>query len=320
MMIKKPKLWLILAATLVLIGLVLFTVAMAQYKWDFTQLNTVPFETNTYNIDNTISSISLETDTADIHIVPAKNNKCQVVCYEQENLKHSVAVLDGTLTIQEVDTQKWHEQIGFSVGSSKITIYLPETAYTNLTVRESTGDITIEKDFSFASMDIQATTGDVKNYASVTGVMKIRTDTGHIRMEEITASVLDLTVTTGNIAITDSHCENLTSIGNTSDISLKNVTVAGSIRIKRSTGDVTLNGTKAAEIQVDTGTGDVTFNDADAAEILVNTDTGDVTGNLLTEKVFMPVTDTGDVDVPNSKTGGKCEIHTDTGDITITVG
>ena len=66
-------------------------------------------------------------------------------------------------------------------------------------------------------------------------------------------------------------------------------------------------------------TGDVTFTDADASEITVQTDTGDVSGSLLTEKVFITETDTGKVSVPNTVTGGRCKITTDTGDIRITV-
>ena len=64
-------------------------------------------------------------------------------------------------------------------------------------------------------------------------------------------------------------------------------------------------------------TGDVKFDSCDAAEIFVETDTGDVNGSLLTNKVFITKTDTGRINVPNSITGGKCEIITNTGDIKI---
>ncbi len=301
MMHKNLKLWLILAAVLIVAGLILFAIPMSIYKWDFTRLNTVPFETNIHMPQASFHSIILNTNTADISIQPSPDGICQVVCHEPENLKHSVEVLDGTLTIQEVDTRKWHTFIGFSFGSTKITLYLPNEEYTNITIRESTGDIKIEKDLTFASMDIQTSTGDVENHASASGVMKIHTDTGYIYVENISTSMLDLSVTTGKITVTDTHCENLTSSGNTGDIILKNVIAAESIQIERSTGDVT-------------------FNSTDAADILVETDTGDVTGTLLTEKVFYAETDTGSVNVPKSGNGGNCVIHTNTGDIELTVG
>ena len=70
---------------------------------------------------------------------------------------------------------------------------------------------------------------------------------------------------------------------------------------------------------IERSTGDVRFTDCDAAEICVKTDTGDVTGSLLSDKVFITNTDTGSVNVPETISGGKCEIITDTGDIKITI-
>ena len=57
----------------------------------------------------------------------------------------------------------------------------------------------------------------------------------------------------------------------------------------------------------------------DAAEIMINTDTGDVEGSLLSDKIFAAKSGTGDVEVPETGTGGRCIITTDTGDISITV-
>jgi hypothetical protein len=51
----------------------------------------------------------------------------------------------------------------------------------------------------------------------------------------------------------------------------------------------------------------------------VKTDTGDITGSLLSGKIFMPQTNTGDVTVPDTVTGGKCRLSTNTGDIKISI-
>jgi hypothetical protein len=45
-----------------------------------------------------------------------------------------------------------------------------------------------------------------------------------------------------------------------------------------------------------------------------------VKGSLLTDKIFFAKSETGRVIVPESMTGGRCEIKSDTGDIKITVG
>ena len=72
-------------------------------------------------------------------------------------------------------------------------------------------------------------------------------------------------------------------------------------------------------ITIERSTGDVIFDKCDAFELLIKTDTGNVTGSLLTDKIFIANSDTGHINVPETTTGGKCKITTDTGDIAFTV-
>ncbi|MBR6498752.1 MAG: DUF4097 family beta strand repeat protein, partial [Clostridia bacterium] len=81
---------------------------------------------------------------------------------------------------------------------------------------------------------------------------------------------------------------------------LKDVIASGAMNIQRSTGDVT-------------------FEKCDAAELTIKTDTGDVTGSLLSEKVFIAKSDTGSVKVPETTSGGKCKVTTDTGKIKLVI-
>ena len=111
---------------------------------------------------------------------------------------------------------------------------------------------------------------------------------------------IKIKVTTGDTKILDTTCKKMNLDGNTGDVFLRNVIVEGALSIERNTGDVE-------------------FEDCDAGEIYIETDTGDVEGTLLTDKVFIAETDTGEVDVPKSKSGGICEIDTDTGDIEISI-
>lgn len=317
---KKSKIWIGIAASLVVMGLIMFAAVMTAYKWDFAKLCTGKYETNNYEISDEFNSISMNTDTADILFAISDDGVCRVVCYEQENIKHSVNVQNGTLTIDVIDDREWYEYIGINLNTSKITVYLSKAEYTSLFINESTGDVVIPKDFKFEGVDISLSTGDVKYFASDSELIKIKTSTGSIRVENISAGVLDLSASTGGITVsnvicegdvninvstgktnmTDIKCENIISGGSTGDISLKNVIAAEKFSIKRSTGDVRFDG-------------------SDADEIIVETDTGDVAGSLLTDKVFITQTDTGNIDVPKTIAGGKCEVATDTGDIKITV-
>ncbi len=319
-MSKAAIIWLIVAAALVILGIVLFVVTMAINDWDFTKISTHKYETNEHEIRDSFVNISVNTDTADIQFVLSDDGECKVVCYENSKTKHVVSVKDETLTVQLTDERKWYDHIGIGWGKSKITVYLPETVYTSLSIKESTGNVEIPQDFTFESMDISTSTGNVKNAASASGHVKINTSTGNIHLENITAAALSLSVSTGDVTASDVNCiADVTVKVSTGNVKLANLSCAN-LFSTGSTGNITLKTVIASEkLSIERSTGDVKFEGCDASEIFVETDTGNVTGSLLSDKVFITQTDTGKVDVPKSITGGRCEVTTDTGNIKISV-
>ena len=317
---KGTKIWLIVAASLIVLGAILFVGAMTMIKWNFTSLATDEYETNTHEIGENFENISIDTNTADVSFLPSESEGVRVVCYEDVKCKHKVEVINGTLTVAAEDTRQWYDHISIFHRAPKIFVYLPEGAYGSLTIKESTGDVEVPKDFSFTEAHVTLTTGDVRWSASVTDSLKLRSTTGKLSISDCSAETAELSVTTGNVTVTgvsvtgdvslrvntgkarltDLTCRSLFSEGDTGDLVMKNVIAAEDFSLKRSTGDVTFEG-------------------CDASEIRVTTDTGDVRGSLLSEKVFLVDTDTGRKEVPNTVTGGRCEITTDTGDIKITI-
>ena len=319
----RTKVWLITAASLALIGCILFAGVMITLKWDFMELATVKYETNTYEISNAFDSISVNTDTADMTFAFSDDGKCRVECHEEEKAKHSVAVEDGTLVIELIQERTVYDLIGYiglNFDTPKITVYLPKTEYAFLHIKESTGDIDIPKDFCFNNVAISLSTGDVNFSASASELIKIKTSTGDICVENISADALDLTASTGKVTVFGGTCDGDVTVG----VSTGKVTLADtrckSVISNGSTGDILLNDVIATEkFSIERSTGDVTFTGCDCAEIYVKTDTGDVNGTLLSDKVFITETDTGSINVPNSIVGGRCEITTDTGDIKIAI-
>lgn len=280
-MSRAAKIWLIAASSLVLIGGIIFGGIMTMLKWDFTKLSTVKYETNNYKIAGGFKNISIKANTADILFVASESQDCTIICYEQEKVKHTVAVEDNTLAIEVKDSRRWYEYIGINFDTPQITVYIPQGEYGALSVKSSTGDIRVE------NMAIEA--------------LKLSVTTGSITVSDITCQEdINISVSTGKAKLSDVVCKNVVSSGNTGDIFLQNVIASEKISIKKSTGNVRLE-------------------HADAAEIFVKTDTGNVTGTLLSDKVFITQTDTGKISVPKTTSGGRCEINTDTGDIKIKI-
>lgn len=311
----------IVAASLILLGIIIFAGAMTVIGWNFRSFDTNKFETNTHEITDAFGSICVDTDTADIALFKSEDGRCKVVLYEDTNLNHSASVTDGTLTIKLEDTRKWYEHISlFSFSTPMISIYLPEDEYSALTVREDTGDIEIPKELRFESIDIKCSTGDVRCYASTSEKINISTTTGSITLDGISAGSAELSVSTGSIKISSLICEGELTIGvSTGKSELRDVS-AQSLISSGTTGNISLSNVVATEkFSIRRSTGDVKLDGCDAAEISIVTDTGDVSGSLLSEKIFMVRTDTGDIDVPKTTSGGICEITTDTGDVEISI-
>lgn len=314
---KTAKKWLVAAGALVLLGAVIFTLAMCLAGWNFKKLSTEKFETKTYEPSEAFRDIKIEADTADIVFLPAEDGKCRVVCYERESVTYSVSATDGVLTVRAIDER--NRYIGVAFENDRITAYLPKAEYAALVIEEKTGDVEIPHDFGFERIDISVSTGSVTCNASVTGDARITSDTGSICVENTTVGSLNLTASTGKVTVkrltcagdlkvgvsvgkidlTDITCKNMVSRGSTGDVILRNVVVSEALSIVRSTGDII-------------------FRDCDASEVYAEASTGNIEGNFLTDKTFFAKSDTGSIDIPKTATGGKCELITDTGHIRIT--
>ena len=317
---KSTKIWLVTATLLIIAGIILFVGVMMNNKWDFLKLSTDDSQTVEHTFSESFDNISIDVATSVVKIYPSSDGVCKVKCKESEKVKHDVKVENNTLYVKLTDERKWYEHIGIHLFSYEVSVFLPETQYKELKIKDDTGLIEIANELTFDIIDVHTSTGGINNYASAKETIKLKSSTGSITVDSISAKDIDLSVTTGKIvaksikcdgnikvnvstgktSLTDVECGTLYSDGNTGGIDLKNVIASGIMNIERSTGSVN-------------------FEKCDASELFIETDTGDVKGSLLSEKVFITETDTGSVKVPKSVNGGRCEISTDTGDIIITI-
>lgn len=320
---KTTKTWLVTAAFLVLLGCLLFVGLMTMIKWNFMKLATVNYETNTYEINEEFDNISIATDVADIVFEISDEGKCKVECHDEENLKHSVIVEDGTLTIESIDKRSDYgliAYVGINFDSPKIRVYLPKSEYKTLSICESTGDIKIPETFLFNDVDISLSTGDVEFSASASNTLKIKTSTGDICLESLHTGNLELSVSTGKVTVSDISCNgNITINTSTGNANLTNVQ-CNSLISKGNTGVISLNDVIAADkLSIERTTGSVKFKNCDGSNIVIKTGTGDVNGSLLTGKNFITQSNTGSISVPESSHQETCQVTTTTGDIKITV-
>ena len=265
---------------------------------------------NKFDIDLTIADLEFK-----------KGDAAKVVVNETKYDTHDVSVSDGTLLIKGKDTRKWYEHI-FNwnwFDKVSITVYMPEGDYDALKVKSSTGDIVVPEDFTFASFEAKASTGNITSKANVTGDITVTASTGKINFENITANRMDLKASTGDIRLKDVNVtEDIKLKTSTGDFNLENVTCK-SYESSSSTGDLNFNNVKVTNtINVKNDTGHVKMIASDAEELDIKTSTGYVNLELLTSKIVYAESSTGRKNVPTSTTGGLCKIKTSTGDIKVT--
>ena len=311
---------LITAAVLIILGLVLGGLGFWGMGFNLRALNTEDVISTSFEITEPFRDISVAVGAADVYFLPSADGVCRVECVDFASEVYAVQAENGCLTVTK-GGGPWYRNIRpFSIGEVHVTVFLPEADYASLRITGDTGDLEIPKGFRFARMEISTDTGDVANYASVSGMMRIGTDTGDIRVEAVSAGGVELSTSTGDVRMDSLLCEGELSIRvSTGDVELKSISCRA-LRTEGNTGDLSLQSAVAAEtMTIERTSGHVRFEQCDAAGILVWTDSGDVTGTLLTDKVFLTETNTGDVDVPRSAAGGTCEVITTTGDISLRI-
>ena len=236
------------------------------------------FRTKTYNITESFDDISIKTDTTDIVFVPSEDESCTVECFDEIKAPHTVQVKNNTLSIDIDNQKKWYDHIGISFRSPKITIALPYDAYKKLVISSDTGDVKIAQ-IAFEKLDISLSTGSVKSNADVSGDVYVKTSTGDVSLEGVTADNVTLSVSTGDIKLTDVIAKQ--------------------------------------RLDIATQTGDIKLDRCDGGDITIKTSTGDVKGTIISDKVYIAKTDTGKIRVPETTSGGRCKITTNTGSIII---
>ena len=261
----KSGKWIITAIVLLVTGIVICGVSFGVLGFDLGKLSTVTYVTNTYDVSEKFQNISIDGDTENIKFVFSEEEKCRVVCFEEENDLHTVGVEDQTLTIEKKNRKGFWWNVSIATESPSITVYLPEKVYKELSIESDTGDVEIPKEFSFDTINVNLDTGDMSCLASAEGDIRVRTDTGHITIADVTASGMLLSSDTGKMELSDvkisgdleiqEHtgkvvlenvkCRNFTSDGDTGSLVMTNVTASGEFNLERNTGDIEFHGCDA---------------------------------------------------------------------------
>ncbi|MCR5457337.1 MAG: DUF4097 domain-containing protein [Clostridiales bacterium] len=314
------KVLIIIAVVVLVAGLVIFASAFIAAGFDFSKIGKAKYETHIYTADTNFSKIEVHSTVDDITFKPSSDGKCSIECLEEDKVTHTVEVENGTLKIGVKDERQWIDLISLFKKTPYITVYLPSDTYESVTAECITGDILIPRAFSFGNIVIDGDTGNILCGASATESITINSTTGSISITGVRSNNMTLKATTGKITASTVECSGDVSVKvTTGDIVLVDFD-CNSLKCNGTTGSVILtNVTATGDFNIEDGTGTVHFDKCDAANIYVKSTTGNISGSLMTEKDFRAKSSTGKVNVPDTRTGGICEISSTTGNINITI-
>ena len=217
-------------------------------------------ETHEYEIKENFKDIKITTDTADIQFIISENVGNRIVCEEEMNAKHAVTVDENTLRIEVVDKKRWYEDIGISLCTPKITVYLGKNEYNNISLKTDTGNILLDNLIAIGKFEAVTDTGNINFKVCEVGEFFIETDTGNVLLDNIIA--------------------------------------AGKLVIEVDTGNVNFEACDANDVFIETDTGNVTGSFLTDKVVFAESDTGNVdVPKLIADEKCEIITDTGDIKI-----------------------
>lgn len=356
---KAKKITIIVALSMIVVGIICSVGSLALVQFDATKLNTMEWETKTYVVEDSFTNISIQGNEAAVSLVPATDGNCKVVCTENEVIYDKVAVVNNTLTIERVDESEWYHNIGVHFGKIEVTVYLPEKEYEALFIDNSSGRIDVPGDFTFAEAEVMNSSGKINFMADVNGALKVENTSGGIYVGDNSVESLSVKGTSGSIEVMNVvavgdvevngssggidvskvECANLSVANSSGSLRLSEIVATGDVNVEGTSGGVHLEDVECANltgsnssgkinctdviasgnINLENSSGGIALEACDAANLKLSATSGSIRGTLLTEKIFQADATSGSVDVPKTTSGGVCEVTTTSGSIKMSI-
>lgn len=278
------------------------------------------FTEKTETISESVTQIMADVSWGTVEFLPSEDGTCTVTREEKDHVTFDVSVNDGYLKIVMQDSRPWYNRL-FTFKSPTLTVRLPKGTYEALTVRTSSGKITVADGFTFDTATVAATSGDVR-YCSDGGDLNLSVTSGDAELNGVSAETLQANVTSGDLVVNSVTAKRLTLSGSSGSIYVNDAALSESLSVKLSSGTVMLAKTVSeGDFSATTTSGGIYLDRCDGKNIDIKTTSGSVRGTLLSEKIFNAKATSGSVNVPDSTLNaeGICNINTTSGNINISI-
>lgn len=295
---SSTKALLITGSLLLLAGILMVAVSSLFLSFNVTGEYPFSFSQKEEYLEDSFSDIFIKTTQFDVTIHPSAEDSPRIRYPNSKDFSVSLEIENNTLTLRETDHRIWYRRIfNLAYLSGQVELYLPSDDYQSLSIRSASGDITIEKGFSFDQLTLHAVSGSLDVTMVDADSVDCSTTSGNItlRNTKVTENIKLKTVS-GDIEIGTALCNSLSASATSGDIELIALQAEKLLDTKAVSGSIRLSG-------------------CDADDIALKTTSGSIRGTILSEKIFEAHSTSGSITLPPDGPGGICKVQTTSGNI-----
>ena len=299
----------IIAATLLLVGLVVFGVGFAMTGFNLSKLSTeAEFIEKSFVSPSGVSGIVIEDSNIAVKIIASPDDKVHVTYFENDKEFYEISQSkSGTLVITKKNDRKWYDYIfNLRFQSVHLTVAVPGNFSGDLSVKSSNSPIDAS-DIKAANILLDSSNARITaSNVSVSAKFKASTSNGAITLSKVTA-LGDIVCDSSSGGITLDQVEGNTIETDTSnqDVVLTSVVSNDRIAIKTSNASIAFN-----DIQFKTGLDCYTSNGVVKGSLL-----GKLSDYTITSK-----TSNRKNDLPENQSGGAKTLVIETSNAPIVIG
>ena len=205
----------------------------------------------TFDTAESFDSLNIKEIEGDVRFGLSSDKETHITYYDCKYYDHNVEVSNNELKYtanQKKDVANFLGRlIDFTTKDIETEILLPENEFKKLDLSVTTGDVTLDNNFTFDEGNIELTTGNLDCDATFNNSLVIDCVTGNINVDSNKSTELE------------------------------------NIRIKTVTGSINVNGFNSKKIKLDATTGSIKFSELTADKIDIDVTTGKINGKITDE-------------------------------------
>lgn len=314
--------------TALIIALIAFVVGALILGIGWVLLQKNPIDKNVFkdkvypfSTDELPSQINISTVNSRVEFRTIEGDEWRVECKDTEKVYHTVELVDGVLTIKQIDTRAWYEYIGIftNLRPQSVIVYLPEGSYGSINIQSTSGGISVPEGFTFSDVTLKSTSGSISFASPAAGAMNVRNTSGSITVSGNVGGDLNAKNTSGDIRIIGGVNGAVNVTNGSGRIEIKDATPREA-EIKNTSGAIYLqNVVCQEECEIENTSGGIELKRCDAASFDIENTSGGIRGSILSAKTFDCKTTSGSVRTPADGDGGTFKAKTTSGSIKITI-